>query len=183
MLIREATPQDSDAIAEYMLLAMEEIVYAFIGERNKDGARAFLKKFNKLESNQYSFQNCWVAEVENEVVAAANVYDGADLYRLREPIIHYIHHHFHTVLHPEDETQAGEFYIDFIGVKPQLQGKGIGSAILWFLINKFVVKGNNRLGLLVDEENPVAEKLYLKLGFKEVGQKILLGKRMKHLQM
>lgn len=83
----------------------------------------------------------------------------------------------------EDETESGEFYIDCIGVNSDQQGKGIGSKALNFLIDEYVVKNHQTLGLLVDEDNPNAKRLYLKLGFKVVGRKSLAGKKMEHLQL
>jgi ribosomal protein S18 acetylase RimI-like enzyme len=86
-------------------------------------------------------------------------------------------------LSPEDETQAGEYYIDSLGVRPELQGRGIGAQLLLFVIDKYVTRQRKTLGLLEDEENPDARKLYLKLGFKSVGIETLVGKRMEHLQL
>jgi ribosomal protein S18 acetylase RimI-like enzyme len=183
MIIRQATLQDSETIAAYLLLAMEDIVYQFIREVDKNKAKDFLLYFVKRGNNQYSYQNCLVAEDGNEVVAALNLYDGSKLCELREPVVQYIKARFNRDFHPEDETQPGEYYIDSLGVNPAHQGKGIGSEMLRFVINKYVIQKNHTLGLLVEEENPSARKLYLKLGFKPAGRMIFLGKRMEHLQL
>lgn len=183
MIIRKATLNDADIIATYMLLAMENIVYKFIGERDPRKAKDFLLHFIQRENNQYSWQNCWVAEVNKEVVAAANVYDGAKLNELRQPVIEYIKSHFLKEFQPEDETRPGEYYIDTLGVNPNHHGRGIGSKILQFLIDEYVTKRGQTLGLLVDEENPTAKRLYIRLGFKPAGTKVLLGKPMEHLQI
>lgn len=181
MIIRKAKTTDSSFIAHLLLLAMEDLVYAFIGEKNQQKAFDFMHYFAQRENNQYSYQNCWVAE-ENEVLAVVNVYNGAELKTLRAPIIAYILAEHGKEFSPEDETQAGEFYIDSFGVNPNHQGEGIGSKMLQFLINEYVVKDQQTLGLLVEEDNPNAKKLYLKLGFEVVGQKSLVGKKLEHLQ-
>lgn len=183
MIIRKATIKDCKDIATYLLLAMEDIVYKFIGEQNYDKAKEFLLHFIEKENNQYSYKNCFVVEDDNEIIAAVNIYDGAKLHLLREPIAQYVRTHFNKNFNPEDETQKGEFYIDTLGVSPKYQGKGIGSKLLQFLIDEYVTKKQKTLGLLVDEGNPNAKKLYLKLGFKPVGVKTLIGKRMDHLQI
>jgi len=54
---------------------------------------------------------------------------------------------------------------------------------LQFLIDEYVYKSNETLGLLVDKDNPAAKKLYLKLGFEFVGNKTFAGKQMEHLQL
>ncbi|MFT7898464.1 N-acetyltransferase [Tenacibaculum ascidiaceicola] len=183
MIIRKATTKDSQEIAFYMLLAMEDIVYKFIGENSTEKALTLLESLIIQKSNQYSYENCWVIENDNKTIAAANIYDGADLKKLREPVAALIKTMFNKELTYEYETQSGEYYIDCIGVNPSYQGKGVGSKVLKFLINEYVHKKNETLGLLVDKENPNAKKLYLKLGFKVVGNKILAGKEMEHLQI
>jgi len=184
MTIRKATKDDADAIATHLLLAMEELVYTFIGIRDYAKAKELMLHFTERERNQYSYQNCWVAaNEEGVVVAAVNVYDGAHLHALRQPVIDYITNHYARDFKPEDETQAGEFYIDTLGVHPDQQGKGIGTQLLEFLIDEYVRKRGKTVGLLVDEENPNAKRLYLKLGFKCVGKKVLVGKRLEHLQI
>ncbi|MCV9933569.1 GNAT family N-acetyltransferase [Flavobacterium sp. LS1R47] len=183
MIIRKATIKDSNDIATYLLLAMEDIVYKFIGEENHNKAKEFLLHFIEKENNQYSYQNCFVVEDDNEIIAAVNIYDGAKLHLLREPIAQYVRTHYNKQFNPEDETQKGEFYIDTLGVNPKCQGKGIGSKLLQFLIDEYVTKKQKTLGLLVDEGNPNAKKLYLKLGFKPVGNKTLVGKTLEHLQI
>ena len=182
MTIRKAQPEDKEAIAAYMLLAMEDIVYQFIGEKSHEKATRFLVNLIGKKANQYSYENCWVIEMENEVVAVAVVYDGAKLHELRAPVAQAVKSMFNRDFNPEDETEAGEYYIDSIGVAPHQQGKGLGAKLLQFLIDTYVYKRNETLGLLVDKENPDAKKLYLKLGFEVVGEKILVGKNMEHLQ-
>src|SRR5688500_15432094 len=183
MIIRKAVLSDSEFIATYFLLAMEEIVYTFIGRQDPKEAREFMLHFVKRENNQYSFQNCWVVEDEMEIVAAVNVYNGAQLTELRQPVIEYIRSRFSNEFKPDDETQAGEYYIDSLGVNPNQQGKGVGSKVLQFLIDEYVNKRNQTLGLLVDDTNPNAKRLYLKLGFKSAGKKFLFGKNLEHLQI
>lgn len=182
MQIRKARPQDASSIAVLLLLAMEDIVYEFIGEKSYSKAIEFLKAMVTQRQNQYSYENCWVAETKEGIIAVACLYDGSRLQELRKPVAHYIKEHFAQEFNPEDETQAGEVYIDCVGVHPNQQGKGIGSKIFAFLIDQYVIKQKQILGLLVDYDNPKAEKLYLKLGFEIIGEKTLVGKRLKHLQ-
>lgn len=183
MFIRKAKQTDVPAIAHLLLQAMEDIIYQFIGKKSKSDALLFLTKMAAQKSNQYSFENCWIVEENETVIAAANVYEGKQLEKLRAPIIETLQKELNQNFHFEDETSTGEIYIDSIGVDPQNQGRGLGSKLLQFLIDEYVNKKNQTLGLLVDKENPNAKKLYLKLGFEVVGEKILAGKEMEHLQI
>lgn len=182
MLIRKANPEESNVIASHILLAMKDIIYRFMGEESTGKAIQFLDSLIQEKGNQYSYENCWVVELEKEIVAAVIVYDGAKLKELREPVAHKIKLMFDRAFDPEDETQAGEYYVDCVGVNPHQQGKGIGSKIFQFLIDEYAYKENKTLGLLVDQDNTSAKKLYLKLGFEIVGEKTFAGKNMEHLQ-
>lgn len=183
MLIRKATIKDSQPIADYLLMAMEDIIYTFICQRDYTKAKEFLLYFIKSEDNQYSYKNCLVVEDKNNIIAAVNLYDGAKLSALRKPIIAYVRTHFDVNFNPEDETQSGEYYIDSLAVHPNYQGKGVATNMLQFLINEYTIHQKHTLGLLVEEENIAAKKLYLKLGFKPVGKKMLVGKHLEHLQI
>ncbi|TYC17061.1 GNAT family N-acetyltransferase [Bizionia gelidisalsuginis] len=183
MIIRKATRKDSDTIATLLLLAMEDITYKLVTENDYDKARRFLKYFIEQENNQYSYENCTVVEADTVIIAAVNIYDGGQLETLRAPIIKYIKTFYNSQLHIENETQNGEFYIDALGVCKTHQGQGIGSKLLQHLIQEYVVNRKETLGLLVDKRNPNAKKLYLKLGFKPVGEKELLSYHLDHLQI
>lgn len=183
MNIRKATISDSKYIAPILLLAMEDIIYKFIAKEDYASAKDFLLHFIEKENNQYSYQNCFVAEENNEIIGAVNIYKGAEIEELRNPIIEYVRKHHNPEFNPELETREGEYYIDSLGVNPKYQGKGIGSKILIFLIDEYVFKNKQTLGLLVEEDNPLAKNLYLKLGFKVVGEKTLVGKKLDHLQI
>lgn len=182
MQIRSAMHTDAKAIAPYILLAMEEIAYQFIGERSFEKALNFFIQMIGKNANQYSYENCWVVEENGVIIAAALVYDGAKLHELRKPVAEEIKLVFNRDFNVEDETEQGEYYIDCIGVNPNQQGRGIGSKLLSFLIDEYVKDGGQSLGLLVDKDNSLAKKLYLKAGFEIVGERVFAGKQMEHLQ-
>lgn len=183
MIIRKARAEDSLSVAHCLLLAMEEIVYRFIGRADKQLALEFMHFCVQRENNQYSWQNCWLAETSEGVIAAVNLYDGAMLHELRQPVIDALRNLYGREVLPEDETQAGEYYIDSLGVMPPYRGQGIGTMLLQFLIDEFTLKQGISLGILVDDDNPEAKRLYLKLGFCKTGHKTLMGKPMEQLHI
>lgn len=181
--IRQAAIADAEPIANCLLWAMEEIFYKFIGTNDFRVANKVMLQFVKQDMGQYSYRNCWVAKHNGEVVAAINGYDGAKLEQLRAPVLAYIREHFNPMFQPEDETEAGEFYIDSLGVVPHWRGKGIGTKLLEHLIHIIAVQRHQTIGLLVEPENASAKRLYAQLGFKCVGFKPLAGKQLEHLQL
>lgn len=181
--IRKAQPEDAPVIAACLLLAMEEIVYGFIGSANRQQALAFMAHFTAGTHNQYAYGNCMVAAINGTVVGAVNIYDGAQLELLRAPVIDYIHRYYNPHFTPEAETAAGEYYLDTFGVLPACQGKGVGALLLRTAIDTYVHHQGKVLGLLVTADNPEAKRLYIRLGFRTVGSRILFGKEMEHLQI
>ena len=140
MIIRKATPADSQRVASCLLLDREEILYRMIGDTSQPKAYYIMLHFVKGHNNQYSYTNCWVAEEEGVVIAAANVYDGGQLSALRQPVIDYLRTYYGFTRKIEDETKAGEYYLDSLGVLPKRQGRGIGSALFTFLVEEYVTR-------------------------------------------
>ncbi|MEJ5054065.1 GNAT family N-acetyltransferase [Sphingobacterium sp. MYb382] len=183
IICRPAKREDASKIAPIMLLAMEEIAYYFIGERNQEKAVALLKLFIERTDNQYGYNHIIVAEEEGEIWGQLCLYDGAKLDELRQPILDYLEEtHAVTIPSEDKETQAGEIYIDTIAVSPKAQGKGIGKLLLNYAIETYVKDQGKTLGLLVDQDNPAAKRLYLNMGFKIVKPLHIFKKNMEHLQ-
>jgi ribosomal protein S18 acetylase RimI-like enzyme len=79
------------------------------------------------------------------------------------------------------ETEAGEFYLDSVGVLPEYRGRGIASELFAAQIERAASLGHERVGLIVDIDKPKAEALYFRLGFRHVGYRDFFGHLMKHM--
>jgi ribosomal-protein-alanine N-acetyltransferase len=66
---------------------------------------------------------------------------------------------------------AGEVHISIIAVRPDLQGQGLGELLLLNMLLLGSQKDNNLATLEVRESNLVAQGLYRKYGFKQVGRR------------
>ena len=176
-MIRPATPTDAVAVAPLMFQAMEEIVYKMIGKPHKEEAIALLAQLFAQKDNQYSYENAWVYEEAGSVVGSVIAYDGAQLHALRTPVLKQIQEHYGIEIVLEDETTDGELYIDTLSVLPTAQGRGIGSK----LVRHLCEVSTQPLGLLVDVNNPEAERLYSRLGFEYANHQKLAGGVYKHL--
>ena len=82
----------------------------------------------------------------------------------------------------DDETAAGELYVDSLAVDAHHRGQGIAKALLKATILRASRLSLPAVGLLVDKGNPKAEKLYHDVGFRYVGDNQWGGHAMKHLQ-
>ncbi len=70
-----------------------------------------------------------------------------------------------SLLTQEDETGAGEYYVDSLAVVPAYRGHGVGRLLLGHAIRQGVALGLHPT-LLVDPDNAPAVKLYTSLGFR-----------------
>ena len=115
------------------------------------------------EDSQYSYQNTLVAMDAEQVVGISVSYDGGCLHELaaKEQI-----GKDHSGM--DDETQAGELYLDSLAVLPEYRCQGIARKLLLATKERANLLGLPRVGLLVDKDNPIGEALYTSVGFQYV---------------
>ena len=180
IITRPATRNDADIIARVVAMAIgdEYALRRYCGEDYMD----VLAEIALSEDTQYSWQYAIVAEVEGRVAGAVIGYDGAHLHILREGTFATIRRSTGHTPAIVDETEPDEYYLDSIGVLPEYRGMGVGSALIEAFCAKAFAEGHSRVGLIVDIDNPDAEKLYTPLGFKRIGTKPFFTHQMWHLQ-
>ncbi len=71
--------------------------------------------------------------------------------------------------------EKGELYLSNLGVHRDRRGCGIGSDMIETKRREAQAAGYGKLSLDVADNNPLAAKLYRRLGFKAVGQKLIAG--------
>lgn len=178
---RIGQPKDAKAIARGIILAMDELALKFTNSDNSERANEVFQFFASQKNNQYSFENTIVCEENEEVLGVILAYDGGSLAELRKPFLDYIRMNYDFEGTPEDETEAGEIYLDTVSVFPEYQGKGIGQKLIQALIEQSRERGFSKVGLLVDSNNPSAKRLYERIGFQGAGPKSLLGGTYAHM--
>ena len=166
--IREATKAQASDIARLIMMAMtDDCCLHFCGVGH--GLEDFLKMMTTLverEDSQYSYRNTLVAMADNKVVGIAVSYNGGKLHELRQPFIWAAKEYIgkdHSGM--DDETQAGELYLDSLAVLPDYRRQGIAQCLLHATKEKADKMGLPCVGLLVDKGNPAGETLYASVGF------------------
>lgn len=182
MEIRAARASESKELAKLMVQAMEDLALSFVRRNDLEEAYSAFEHLCREESNLYSYQNSRVLIDERGLAGAISGYDGSKLLTLRKPVFDYFSTSYGFDTQMEEETQAGELYIDTLSVFPDRQGRGYGKLLIQDFIRHAADTGFDRVGLLVDLKNPQAKKLYERLGFVKVGEKTLLGGQYEHLQ-
>jgi DNA-3-methyladenine glycosylase I len=182
--IREASKSQAAEIASLIMTAMtDDCCLYFCGEGY--GLEDFRKMMTILverEDSQYSYQNTLVAMDAEQVVGISVSYDGGCLHELRRAFIEAAKEQIgkdHSGM--DDETQAGELYLDSLAVLPEYRCQGIARKLLLATKERANLLGLPRVGLLVDKDNPIGEALYTSVGFQYVNDNQWGGHPMKHL--
>ena len=188
--VRDAVREDAPEAARMIVLAwpVEEFLKMNPGMTQEDFTR-FIQAFVEADDNLYSYKYTSVAVLVSDdgtekIVGAMNGYDGAMYRTLKQPVLNAILESFKSGgdFAETVETEAGEFYLDSVGVDPAMRSRGIGSMLFEAMTERAIKAGFDVVGLIVDEDKPKAEALYLRLGFQTVGFRDFLGHKMKHMQ-
>lgn len=171
--------------AELASLIMEAMDYDccqnFAGEAHTlDDFHRMMTSLVEMDDSQYSYRNTLVALVDGQLAGCLVGYDGKDLRRLRKRFIEkaseYLEQDFSNM---DDETQAGEYYLDSLCVKKNFRKRGLATRLIKEAIKRH---GSQPVGLLVDHTHPWAERLYRAIGFEFVNETTWGGHAMNHLQ-
>ena len=182
--IRKATKAQSAEIAKLIMMAMtDDCCLHFCGEGyGLDDFRKMMAKLVEREDSQYSYRNTLVAMDGDNVVGISVSYDGGRLHELRRAFIEAAKEYIgkdHSGM--DDETQAGELYLDSLAVLSEYRRQGIAQKLLLATKERANRLGLPCVGLLVDKNNPVGEALYTSVGFRYVNDSHWGGHPMKHL--
>lgn len=148
-----------------------------------DDFQQLMLQLVEADESQYSYRNAIVARRNDGMVVGVCVsYDGADLHRLRRAFIQGARQAFDIdYSNIDDETEAGEYYLDSLAVDASYRGHGIAHRLLQSAIDAARQRGAKRVALLVDQGNPSAERLYSSLGFRFANDTAWGGHAMRHL--
>ncbi|KXB43870.1 acetyltransferase, GNAT family [Bacteroidales bacterium KA00344] len=183
-IIQPATRSQASEIATLIMLAMNhDCCKNFAGEKHTlDDFHRMMTQLVEMDESLYSYRNTLTAVTrEGDLMGICTAYDGKDFKKLRTSFIEAARQQLQQDFSDmAAETSAGEFYIDSLAVKSDYQGRGIASDLLRAVIKKH---GDNQpIALLVDKGNPLAEKLYARMGFKTVDETSWGGHAMRHMQ-
>lgn len=185
---RPAVKADAAKVAGLLVYAWPvEEFFALRPDLTLEDLRTVITEVVAMEGTSYSYENSVVAECEGEIVGAMCGYDGARCDELKLKVRQVLADKFYNgdaeAVNWSRETQAGEFYLDSIGVDPECRGMGIGTKLFAALLEGARAEGHSKAGLIVDTVRPEAERLYTRLGFRFVNYMDFCGHQMKHMQI
>jgi len=180
-MIRRAKPEDATEVVPLLLQAMAELAPKLTQTQDQSTINRIFEHFFQQSGNQYSYENTLVFEEADKVLGSLTAYDGAKLLELRKPFLIYLSQPDITDNHLDAETQSGEFYLDSISVNVSAQGKGIGKQLIKAGLAWGKQSGHQTIGLLVEQNNARALKLYQQMGFKIQNEKEFMGGSYNHM--
>lgn len=134
-------------------------------DSDDDRVRKFADDVCAQEGVLYSPENTVIAEVEGKPAGMLTAYDGAGYHDMRVRTSELIRQSMGvTFENMEDESEAGEYYLDSLAVLPEYRGRGIGRQLMQYGIEQGLAKGLD-VTLAVDPVNERAQQLYRSLGF------------------
>ena len=183
VVIESADVSQATEIASLIMEAMDyDCCRNFAGpDHTLDDFRLMMTKLVAMDDSQYSYRNTLVAMVGDEVAGCLVAYDGKDLLRLRRRFVEEAREAFGRDFSAMDEeTGAGEYYLDSLCVKKEFRKRGIATSLIREAVRRH---GTQPIGLLVDHTHPWAERLYRAIGFEFVDETMWGGHAMNHLQL
>ena len=120
--IREATKPQAAEIASLIMMAMtDDCCLYFCGDGyGLEDFHSMMTMLVEREDSQYSYRNTLIAMDGDKVVGISVSYDGGRLHELRRAFINAAKECLgkdHSGM--DDETQAGELYLDSLAVLPE----------------------------------------------------------------
>ena len=183
MEIRTARPNDNGDISQLMYSSGIEL-YDFIFKTADKTAIDFIQ-YEFLSGQGFcGYNNVTVAINDQRVIATGCFFDGKVFNQLVWGTVKNIFsfygpfkafsilarsRHTSSVMRTPRKT---EMYLSNFGVDPNLRGTGIGSKMIEHQRNIATKNGYSMLSLDVADNNPRAESLYTRLGFKVAREKV-----------
>lgn len=182
-MIRKAQKEDCPELYDLIHEIFVDMGLPLLDLLEPDVLKAAMVRAMQQEVYRFSYRNGLVYEEEGEILGCCFGYPGTS-----EPIIDAAlrtafkeMHVTAPTLFPDSETFAGEWYLDSIVTKQSARGKGVAYQLLQALPTLASAAGETVIGLNCEKGNQQAKKLYEKVGFRTVSERILSGHAYDHM--
>lgn len=183
-MIRQATIADADSVLPIINIVFEEMEMPLFQEIPLENLFKILKQAFEMPAYRYSYANTLVYEEDGQVLGIAVGFPEAKEATIDDalaPLFPQIGLPETTRFFTDKEAQPGEWYLDTLAVSEAAQGQGVGTALLTALPEYLKAKGETKMSLSVDLQNPGAKKLYERMGFEKTGELMIGDHRYEHM--
>lgn len=177
--------EDGAAVAKLILVILKDMELDFLEEFGEEQALEAIAACFEDPTYRFGYARGLVEEIDGEIAGAVFGYPANKEAIIDLPLQKYL-----RAQGIEDEVQMfidpeafpNEWYLDSIAVDERFRGQGIGSKLLTAVDRLATHEGEKVIGLNVDKANPNAKRLYLRDGFKDVGEIAISGHVYDHMQ-
>lgn len=167
---RQATPDDAAFIAAVML----EAVGTGLMEQGLTPNEQTVE-ICRQTGTLYSYRNAVIAMVDGKPAGGLISYDGNGYHDIKNHTFELIKSELSfNPFDMDDETRAGEYYIDCVAVLPQFRGKGLGRKIIEYAVGQASALGLPAVIACLPDNVP-AYALYSGMGFETHGTMHVFG--------
>lgn len=163
--IRQAQPQDAQAVVPLIIDAIGDIANRLTGEQELEAIERELAVLFKREDNRHSYLNTFVAVEDEKILGILVYYNGKQAIEMDANLVNWLAAKNAPNITIDKEAHEDEYYVDTICVAPEARGKGIGTLLLQFAIDQTKKRGFNKLSLNVETKKEQAIRLYERTGF------------------
>ncbi|MFY0598245.1 MAG: GNAT family N-acetyltransferase [Cyclobacteriaceae bacterium] len=175
---RKCIPQDMDK-AVPLIYSSGPDAFSYVFKNHKSSAIDFLRYAFQRRGGEFSYDNHFGVILNDELVGVGSYFDG-------KRAISFIRKDFITILNFYKRNslavmfrglkteqilrppKKNEICIAHLSISPKQRSLGLGRKLISFLMNEANPKSNNYFVLDASEENPRAQSLYERLGFKVI---------------
>lgn len=177
LLFRKAVVSDVPFICKTVLSAIGAEDFEFDGGDGRQKVFDALNDIVLMEDSLYSYRNVLIAEVEGLCAGSIIAYDGGRYKDMKGKTLGILTERLKMDFRDtQEETSAGEYYLDSLAVAPAFRRKGIGRMLVGQALEAGEALGFEKASLLVLASDEGLISLYSSCGFKEDGRKRFLGK-------
>ncbi|MDO5442450.1 MAG: GNAT family N-acetyltransferase [Bacteroidia bacterium] len=173
VFIRPASIEDVPFVAKCVLASVD--LYDFSDDSSIE--KGLAEKVCGLEDTLYSYRHARIAEVDGSVAGCIVSYDGAIYAEARKRTFRIFAEAGRAMDDTENETEAGEYYLDSMAILPAYRGGGIGHALMKDAVAEARENGFSRFSLIVECSKPTLQEYYSQLGFKPIKELFAFGDR------
>lgn len=184
-MIRMAKKTDVAAVLPIIDQIFDEMELKTMAQIPKRVLFAELTEAFKTEDYRYSYRRTLVStDDQDQVIGVAVGYpekDEAHVDDALRPLWPKVGLPADYRLFTDKEARPGEWYLDSLAVDPAAQGHGVATALLQALPEYVQQTGLHRISLNVDLTNPKAERLYVKNGYRNIGEQMIGDHKYHHM--
>jgi len=173
---RKCIPKDMDK-AVPLIYASGPTAFSYVFKNKKNSATDFLKYAFQRQGGEFSYDNHYALILNGELVGVGSVFNGKRAKQFTKKdflnIVNFYQINSLPVLIKGLKTEQiiklpkkNEICIAHLGIAENYRELGLGRKLIAFLMQASNPKSINRFVLDVSKENPKAQSLYERLGFK-----------------